>query len=242
MQIVVGGPDGGQPPQTAPRAAPVPVRSAGAAQASYNRALAAIEPVSESMCRSVNPDFPPIACDFNYRISNDPRLGANAFQSIDRSGRPQVVFTLALLRQLRNDDEVAFILGHEASHQISRHIQKTVAQERLGAALLGGLAAATGQADNTAVNRAASLGALIGSRAYSKRFEIEADVLATYISEFAGFDPVKGAAPFGRFETGSSGFLATHPPSADRMQVVERVAARIRADRAAGRPPRPPRF
>lgn len=218
------------------------MRSVSEAEASFYRARTQIEPVAENFCAQQNPDFPPIACDFTFNLVDDPRLGPNAYQTVNRNGQPQVVFTLALLRQLDNDDEVAFILGHEASHQIARHILKTAAQERIGAALLGGLVAASGNATSASVDRAAGLGALIGSRAYSKRFELEADVLATYIVDAAGYDPIVGAAPFTRIETGSSAFLATHPPSADRLGLVREVAAQIASDRARGRTPRPPKF
>ena len=141
------------------------VRSPAQATASFRRSVGRIEPIAEQICRDQNRAFPPIACDFDFRITADPRLGKNAFQTIDRSGRPRVTFTLSLLQSLRNDDEVAFILGHETSHQIARHIQKSTAQQRIGAALLGGLVASTGQASSLDVNRAANLGAMIGSRA-----------------------------------------------------------------------------
>jgi predicted Zn-dependent protease len=220
--------------------APDFVRSGEAATAAYRRTVARISPVAESVCRQQNPDYPPIACSFDFRVSTDPRLGLNAFQTIQRSGQPQVTFTLALLRTLENDDEVAFILGHETAHQTLRHILKSSAQQQLGAVLLGGLVASTGTATSADVNQAANLGAAIGSRVYSKRFELEADEVATYITMRAGYDPVLGAEPFSRMETGSSGFLATHPPSLQRFQIVRETAARIEADRRAGRPIRLP--
>ena len=217
------------------------VRSGDSAVAAYQRTVSRIEPVAQSLCRRENPDFPRIACDFDFRISNNPRLGLNAFQTIGRDGQPRVTFTLALLRTMQNDDEIAFILGHETAHQISRHIQQSVAQQQLGAVLLGGLISATGNATAGQVNQAANLGAAIGSRVYSKRFELEADVLATYITMQSGYDAIRGAAPFSRMETGSSGFLATHPPSRQRFETVQATAARIEADRRAGRTTRLPR-
>ncbi len=218
-------------PAPTPAAAPAPVvtRSASSAQASFQRSVRRIEPVAEQTCRSRNPEFPPIACDFRFSISTDPKLGQNAFQTIDRKGQPQVVFTLSLLQILENDDEVAFILAHEAGHQIAKHLIRQNNQQRLGATLLAGLLAATGQASQESVNQAANIGAFLGGRVYSKNFELEADRIATVITAQAGYDPVKGAAPFARFETGSSGVLSTHPPSAQRLEAVEATAARIGA-------------
>ena len=217
------------------------VRSGDNAVAAYRRTVARIEPVAQTLCRRENPDFRPIACDFDFGVTNDPSLGVNAFQTIGRNGQPRVTFTLALLRTLTNDDEIAFILGHETAHQIARHIEKSSAQQQLGAVLLGGLVAATGNATTADVNQAADFGAAIGRRVYSKRFELEADVIATFITMQSGYDPIAGAAPFTRIETGSSGFLATHPPSRQRLQTVQNTAARIEADRRAGRAPRLPR-
>jgi len=220
---------------------PAVVRSEASATAAYQRTVARIEPVAQSICRQENPSAPALACDFEFRISTNPRLGVNAFQTLGRGGQPRVTFTMALLRTMENDDEIAFILGHETAHQIARHIQQTVAQQQLGAVLLGGLISATGNASTGQVNEAANLGAAIGRRVYSKRFELEADVIATYITMQSGYNAVRGAAPFARMETGSSAFLATHPPSQQRFDTVRQTAARIEADRRAGRTPRLPR-
>ena len=202
-------------------------RTTGAARASFDRAVARIEPVAEQSCRQSNPSFPRTGCDFQFRISTDPKLGENAFQSIDRQGRPNITFTLALLQELQNDDEVAFILGHEAGHQIARHIYQTSANQQVGALLLAGLLASTGQASDASLQEAANLGAYLGNRAFSKDFELEADTLAVRISARAGYNPVKGAQPFTRGETGSAALFSTHPPSAQRYQNVLREARKL---------------
>ncbi len=214
-------------PAPAPTAAEV-TRSSKAATNSFRRSVRRIEPIAERRCRAKNPDFRARSCDFRFAISNDPKLGRNAFQSIGRDGRPQVTFTLALLRVMRNDDEVAFVLAHEAGHQISRHLQKASAQQQLGAALLGGLLAASGNASEQSVRQAAGLGAFLGRRAYSKKFEFEADRQAVFISMEAGYDPLKGAQPFTRVETGTRQFLGTHPPSSDRLRRIQRAIAEAR--------------
>ena len=201
-------------------ATPSADRNAAAARASFSRSVARIEPIAEQSCRQANPSYPRIACDFKFIISTDRKLGENAFQSIDRQGRPNITFTLALLQDLKNDDEVAFILGHEAGHQIAHHIVQTSSNQQVGALLLAGLLASTGQASDASIQEAANLGAYLGNRAFSKEFELEADVMAVGISARAGYDPVKGAQPFTRGETGSAALFSTHPPSAQRYQNV----------------------
>lgn len=204
-------------------------RSAASPNASYERAVTRIEPVSERLCRRRNPDFPAIGCDFQFILSDDERLGQNAFQTIAENGRPQVIFTQSLLNVLLNEDEVAFILAHETAHQIARHIMRQRGREQLGASILGGLVAATGEATADDLRTAAGIGAFLAGRTYSKNFEIEADKLATVISHRAGYDPVKGAAPFARWETGSRMILSTHPPSSERLNAVMETARRIGA-------------
>ncbi len=217
------------PPQGRADTAPRIARSPAAAQASFSRAVARVEPVAESYCRERNPDFPARGCDFRFVITDDPRLGENAFQTLEETGRPRVTFTLALLRSLQNDDEVAFILGHEAGHQIARHIYQSSANQQIGALLLGGLLSATGQVSDASVQTAANIGGFLGGRAFSKDYELEADMLAVRIAARAGYDPVKGAAPFTRSETGSSAFLSTHPPSSQRYRTILAEAQRIGA-------------
>lgn len=208
--------------------APTPVvRGTSASEASFNRSVTRIEPVAESLCRQRLAPAAARDCDFVFQISTDPRLGENAFQSLRRDGRPQVTFTLALLQTLQNDDEVAFILGHETAHHIEGHLARSVTRSQLGALLLGGLVAATGGASDQAVRDAALLGAEVGRRTYSKPAELQADRLAVDITARAGYDPVRGAAPFNRVETGSGGLLSTHPPSDDRYRAVLRRAAEL---------------
>jgi hypothetical protein len=75
-----------------------------------------VEPVAEALCRAETPDQ---NCDFAILIDRDPRVGANAFQTTDRSGRPIIILSLGLVATLQSTDELAFVLGHEirASHR-----------------------------------------------------------------------------------------------------------------------------
>jgi Zn-dependent protease with chaperone function len=217
----------GATPIPSPQQQPQASRSGSSAQAAFSRAVSRVEPVAERYCRQSNPQYPPQGCNFDFRISTDPRLGENAFQTIERNGQPRVTFTMALLKKMQNDDEIAFILGHEAGHQIAQHIYQTAANQQIGALLVAGLLASSGQATDASLQQAANVGAYLGNRAFSKEYELEADVLAVRISAQAGYNPVKGAQPFMREETGSGALLASHPPSAQRYQTIRREAAKL---------------
>jgi predicted Zn-dependent protease len=120
-----------------------------------------------------------------------------------------------MFSNVRNEDEIAFILSHEAGHQIARHILQTQQNQQLGALILGSAAASLG-AD---VNEAARLGSFLGTRVYSQEFELEADRIGTILAHRAGYNPRIGALSFNRFG-GKGGILSTHPASQRRIQTV----------------------
>lgn len=182
-----------------------------------------VEPVAEALCREQGRVSD---CDFLIVVDDTPGAPPNAFQTKNAQGRPVLGFTLALIAQSANRDELAFVMAHEASHHILGHLSRQERNATFGAAVLGGLAQATG-ADMGAVQQAARVGALVGARSYSKDFELEADGLGTVIAHRAGFDPVLGAAFFHRIPDPGNRFLGTHPPNAARMARVREVAARL---------------
>lgn len=213
-----------------PVAAPPPAAGTSAplipedAARNFVAVVAQVEPVAESLCRARNPGA---NCDFQIVVDDRPRQPPNAFQTLDRSGRPIVGFTLALIADARNQHEIAFVVGHEAAHHIAGHIPLTQRTAATGAVLAGMIAAASG-ASPDAVRSAQEFGAVIGSRSYARDFELEADALGAEIALRAGYDPVIGSAFFDRLPDPGDQFLGTHPPNAQRKQIVQSVAARFR--------------
>lgn len=215
---------------------PVPTASRSPKQAvdAYIRVGSRIERVAERVCRQKNPARSKAYCDFQLKVDASETNVPNAYQTIGEDGRPIIAFNIPMLATVRNDDEIAFILGHEAGHQIANHLVRANTNANLGAILLGGLLAASG-ADANSVREAQNIGGTIGARAYSQSHELEADVLGTYIAEIAGYNPGVGAQSFARL-SGGGGFLSTHPPSSDRIAIVRSTIQKIAASRAAGQP------
>ena len=180
-----------------------------------------VEPIAERECRARSPRA---NCDFRIVVDDRPGQPPNAYQTLDRDGQPILAFTLPLIAQVRNQDELAFVMGHEAAHHISGHIPRQQQNAAAGAILLGGLAAITG-ASQTIVDQAVDIGAGVGARSYSKNFELEADALGTVITHNAGYNPVRGAEFFSQLPDPRNRFLGTHPPNAQRVETVRRVAA-----------------
>ncbi len=186
----------------------------------------AVEPVAEAECRARNANRT-YNCDFQIAVDDRPRMPANAFQTRDDADRPIIVFTLALINDVQNADEMAFVMAHEASHHILGHLDRQDQNARQGAEVFAELAAITGSTDPDAIRAAEELGAAVGARSYSKEFELEADALGTVIAANAGFNPLLGAEFFFRIPDPGNRFLSTHPPTAERVELVRQVAATL---------------
>jgi len=213
------------PEPVGPPAAPVPPKlDAATAARNFRAVVATVEPVAERECRA---RMPGANCDFRIVVDDRPNQPPNAFQTLDGNGRPVIAFTVALIGEARNRDELAFILGHEAAHHIEGHIAKTRQTAIAGAILLGTLASVTG-ANASGVRTAQDLGATVGARTYSKDYELEADALGTVIAYRAGYDPRRGAEFFFRIRDPGNRFLGTHPPNAERRATVYRTMATLR--------------
>jgi Zn-dependent protease with chaperone function len=183
-----------------------------------------VEPVAEAVCSAQTRGR---NCDFQIAIDTRPSVPPNAFQTVDESGRPILGFTMALIANARNQDELAFVLGHEAAHHISGHLEQTQQSAVNGAIVLGGLVA-LGGGPSDAIQSAQRFGATLGQRRFSKVFELEADRLGAVIAERAGYDALRGAAFFNRIPDPGDRFLGTHPPNADRIAAVQSTVEAIR--------------
>lgn len=200
-----------------------PVPDARAAAQAFVDVVAAVEPVAERECRARTSG---VRCDFVIAVNSDLRAPPNAFQSVGRDGRPIITFTVAMISETGDADELAFILSHEASHHILGHIARQTENAAAGAAIFAGLAQVSGAGPDEIAN-AQEIGALVGARSFSKEFELEADQLGTIITIRSGFDPVRGAAYFARIRDPGDRFLGTHPPNTARLDVVHATARRM---------------
>ena len=220
------GPMAGIPPVSAPVAQPDPAGPTlplDQAAANFVAVVDQVEPVAERYCRSL---ARVANCDFQIAIDNRPDQPANAFQTLDPQGRPILAFTVPLIKDARNRDELAFILGHEAAHHIAGHLPRQQDSAAAGA-VLAGILAQVGGANAQAIARAQNIGATVAARQYSKEFELEADALGAEIALVAGFDPMVGAAFFDRLPDPGDQFLGSHPANAERKNTVAATVARL---------------
>jgi predicted Zn-dependent protease len=150
-----------------------------------------------------------------------------------------VYVTRDLVALMNNEDELAFVVGHEMGHVAARHGQKRQTGNTLGT--LGAVLAQvlTGSDLVGQVASQVSQGLVLG---YSRSQENEADALGVRYIAAAGFDPFAaprilsalGAAESleatvaGRKQTQTPSWTRTHPLSEDRVRRTEALAAQAR--------------
>lgn len=185
-----------------------------------------MEPAVERECLQRRSQ--PINCDFQFVVDDRPGLEPNAFQTIDDNGRPIIGFTLSLIAATRNADEIAFVVGHEASHHILNHLDRKAGAATAGAVILGSIASIYGS-NESAIATAQEIGASVGANYYSKDWELQADYLGAIITLNAGYDPRNGARFFERLPDPGNRVLGSHPPRAARLAQVERAIADVQS-------------
>lgn len=155
----------------------------------------------------------------------------------------KIAVNVGLLTELKNEAELAAVLGHEIVHAAARHGAKaqergTLMQVGLAAAQIG---AAISDVDASVANLAiqgAGLGAQLVQQKYGRDQELESDEYGMKYMKLAGYDPQgavtlqetfvrlsqqQGAKARGWLE----GLFASHPPSEERVEQNKATAARL---------------
>lgn len=153
-----------------------------------------------------------------------------------------VYVTRGLIERADRFDELAGVLGHEIAHIARRHAIEQLARAERANLLLNVVYGVLLQRPPSTLEQ---VGIAVGGEAvfagYSREQEREADTLSVYTLLRAGIDP-RGVARM--FETllqegergtgGVAGWFATHPGARERLELVNRVLARIPPERLRG--------
>jgi predicted Zn-dependent protease len=133
-----------------------------------------------------------------------------------------------LLVELKNEAELAAVLGHEAVHAAAKHgansIQRGMILQGLMTATSIGAAVSESDYGNYVVG-GAQLGAQLISQKYGRNAELESDYYGVQYMAAAGYDPAAAISlqqTFVRLSEGAQssfidGLFASHPPSQDRV-------------------------
>jgi predicted Zn-dependent protease len=148
-----------------------------------------------------------------------------------------------LLTELRNEAELAAVLGHEIAHAAGRHGAKSIERGMVSQAVLVGVA--IGAADTeyaaTALGTAQLAAGLLNQK-YGRDAEREADFYGTRFMARAGYDPYAAVSlqeTFLRLSEGQrpswvEGLFASHPPSAERVANNRALVEELRAEGFTG--------
>jgi len=127
-----------------------------------------------------------------------------------------------------DEDELAWVIGHEMGHVVHGHAASRVASQWLGAAAGQVAAGGSGPLGRWLLGT----GARAVTRAYSREQELQADLFGGRLARAARFDPEAALRVFERlqrFESRSdeplAEYFATHPPLPVRAEALRRWLA-----------------
>ena len=142
-------------------------------------------------------------------------------------GGKVVVYT-GLLPITQDEASLAIVMGHEIAHAIARHGNERMSQGML--VQLGGIGLAVATSSQPAVtqdifNQSYGVASGLGTLAYSRKHESEADKLGLVFMAMAGYDPSIAPAFWERMAASSTGqkppeLLSTHPSDETRIKDI----------------------
>lgn len=159
---------------------------------------------------------------FKVTVVNRPVVNALA-----APGGSIVVFR-GLLDGTKSPEEVAGVLAHEAAHVLNRHATRAIFRQASTGILLAAILGDVRGVVAFGVEGARTLGDL----SYNRQSEEEADREGMRMIHAARIDPEGALIFFRRLERnewamggGSSRYLSTHPPTAERLRALTALAA-----------------
>jgi Zn-dependent protease with chaperone function len=159
------------------------------------------------------------------------KLGPNAFALPGGT----IFFTDELIRLAEHDDEILGVMAHEIGHVVYQHAMRRMVQDSL---LSFALLALTGDASGVS-ELFLGLPVVLTELAYSRGFEREADQYALAYLQSHDIAPGRFADLLTRIDKSHkeqasadkeekwTGYLATHPPTPDRVKTFWEVIPRL---------------
>jgi Zn-dependent protease with chaperone function len=144
------------------------------------------------------------------------------------------VWTGAILR-LRNEAQLAYVIGHELAHYLRRHTVQRWRDIRAKTDALMAFQIATALAGIGIVGTAAQIATIASIYGYTRDQEREADQLGFEMMVQAGYDPREAPKVWeGLLEEKNASdeparliFFSTHPASEERQETLEKMAQEL---------------
>lgn len=137
----------------------------------------------------------------------------------------KIVFYSGIMPLVQNDAGIAVVMGHEMAHAVARHGNERMSQQLL--LYMGGVTLAVALSEKPEETRnlflaVYGIGGALGSLAYSREHEHEADKIGMVFMALAGYDPQEAINFWERMQSLSKGpqipqFLSTHPHHENRI-------------------------
>lgn len=140
----------------------------------------------------------------------------------------KVVVYSGILPVVQNENGLAVVMGHEIAHAIARHGNERMSQQMAAQGIGTGLSVALSSqptATRNIFNTAFGVGSQLGTLAYSRKHESEADHMGLIFMAMAGYNPSE-AVPFWQRMAGLGGgqkppeLLSTHPSDERRVAQI----------------------
>ncbi len=164
--------------------------------------------------RSERPDLP-----WEFRVVEDAALNAFALPG------GQIFITTGALKAMKNEAELAGVLGHEVAHVAHRHGIDKVKQQMV----TQGLVIATLGASPELVQQAGAIALTLVMNGQGRGAELEADRYGTLYEARENYDP-EALGDFLQTITPTSGdapawigALSTHPPLDERLDTIRQT-------------------
>lgn len=131
-----------------------------------------------------------------------------------------VVVTTGLLKQLKSEDELAFVLAHEIAHITKKHYYNVLRKQRLTEQASKNLKAMNTGSENTQL---ANMSGLMYARGLDKASEFEADKAGVELMSNTGYDPAAALSVLEKIQSLKSDdsrsalLFSTHPSVNERL-------------------------
>jgi beta-barrel assembly-enhancing protease len=155
----------------------------------------------------------------------------------------KIAVNRGLLTELKNEAELAAVLGHEIVHAAARHGAKaqergTLLQVGLAAAQIGAAIGGVDQNVSALAIQGAGLGAQLVQQKYGRDQELESDEYGMKYMKLAGYDPAGAItlqetfvrlsqAGGAKQQSWVEGLFASHPPSQERVEKNKQTAQQL---------------